>query len=170
MAFVLAWYESQFRLVDKGGNGTNRTYRQRQLDTAGDISDLITAQNTMLTALQAVTACVIQSVRLSRVTLNDAFVLPSSGDAEVESHALITAKITAHPNKSAVIDIPGPVAGIFQGTSGKAWNQVDMADTALVDFLNEFTGTTPDFLVSDGETITQQDAAGKRTHSKSTKG
>jgi hypothetical protein len=170
MAFVLAWYESVFQLVDRGGNSTTRTYRQRQTDTAGDISDLITAQNTVLTALDAITDCVIKSVRLARVTFNDAFALPAVDSAEVEMHALITAKIFTNPLKSATIDVPGPNIGIFQGTTGKPFNQVDPADTALVTFLNEFTGATPDFLVSDGEAITQVDLAGKRTHSRSTKG
>lgn len=170
MAFVALWYETIVNLKDRGGNSSTRTYRLRESDTAGDISDLITAQNTLVAALIAITAAVVVSVRLARVTINDSFALPTSAEAEIEQHALITAPLTAKPNESATVDIPAPVIGIFQGTSGKAANQVDMTDTALIAFLNEFTGLTPDYLVSDGETIVQTGAFGKRTHSKSSRG
>jgi len=170
MAFTTLYYESIVQLKDKGGNGTTRTYRLAALDDAGDISALVTAQNNLIVTLQAITACVILSVRLARVTINDAFALPSVAAAEVEAHALVSAKITSKPNKSAVIDIPGPVDGIFLGTSGKAWNTVDITDTDLVAFLNNFSGLTPPYTVSDGDTIVLTGAEGKRTHSSSTKG
>lgn len=170
MAYVLAWYESIFSFWDKGGNDTTRTHRLRESDDAGDISALITAQNDLLADYVAVSDAVVKSVRLARVTLNDAFALPSVG--EIENNAHVVALTTGHPNKSATFDIPAPKDTLFVGAagSGKNYNIVDTADSALVGFLDNFTGSTPNYLVSDGETITQSGDYGKRIHKKSNKG
>ena len=170
MAIVLQKYELVVELFDAGGNFTRRTYEFRASDTAGDISALITSANTLITKLLAASNGVIKSARLCRVAINDAFNLPSVG--EVEAHALITAPITGVPNKSASVDIPAPKDTIFVGApgSGAAYNQVDFGDAAVTDFLDLFTGGSSQFLISDGESIVQENLKGKRTHSHSLKG
>lgn len=171
MALNVEHYISTIQFVDKGGNFSTRSYRHRQLDTSGDISALITAQSGLVAALQAVSDCSVKQVTLSRVQTNDANpLLPTADTAEVEMQALITARITGHPNKSASLSIPGPKNGIFVASSGKNYNIVDMADADVITFMSLFAGTTPDFLVSDGETIVNSGAAGKRVHSRSVRG
>jgi len=168
MALVSPYWVLEVQLVDRGGNDTTRTYRFRDTDDAGDMDLLATAANALIVALQLVTDAVIKKYQLAKVFINDAFALPSVG--EVEAHALITAPILDLPQKSASIDIPAPKDSIFVGSSGAAYNQVDFADAAVIGYLNEFTGATSPFLVSDGEAIEQVNLRGKRTHSRSTKG
>jgi len=169
MAYVLAWYKSVFTFADKGGNETTREHRLRESDDAGDISALITAQNDLLADYVAISDAVIKSVNLSRVTINDAFALPSVGEVENNAHLLYT--ITAHPNKSAFFDVPAPKDGAFVGAPGtKQYNVVDMADALVTNFADNFAGTTPNYLVSDGETIVAGSGVGKRIHKKSNKG
>lgn len=169
MAFVSDHYELTVQLVDAGGDVTTRSYRFRDSDTAGDISALITQQNALLTALQAVTLATIKRYSLARVGVNDAFGLPTSG--QVEEAALITAQIDGDVLDSATISIPAPVDGIFQAAPGYlGYNDVDMTDTALGTFLGNFVGSSSAFLVSDGEAINLAVSSGKRVHRRSTRG
>jgi len=170
MSLVASHWELTVQLVDEGGNSTTRRFQFRATDDAGDMSALLTVGGEMLADLAAVTDAVIKKASYNKVMVENAFALPDEG--EIEEHALITAPIDGEPLKSASIDIPAPKDTIFVGApgDGASFNQVDFADTALLDYLSDFTGGSSAFLVSDGEAIIQNNLRGKRTHSRSTGG
>jgi len=170
MALVQDHFEAVVTLVDKGGNVTTRTYEFIDNPTDGDISDLITQLNGLLVQIQLMSQLVIKKYTVARVGVNDAFALPTGDGAEAEAHAIITAPIHANPFKSATFDIPGPENALFAASTGKGYNVVNPANVAT--YLSFFTSGDANnhFTVSDGETIDQTDVAGKRTHSRSTKG
>jgi hypothetical protein len=173
LALVKQHYQVNLQLLDAGGNKTSRTYRMRGTDTAGDISALLTLVSTLVSDLEAITYAKVYKYTLGVVFVDTAWTLPTEGN--VEEHALITAKIYGNPLKSATIDIPAPVDGIFIGSpgDGKLYNEVDtLNDSDLASFLLDFAGASSDFMVSDGEAISTSntDWVGKRTHSHSVKG
>lgn len=170
MALVKQGWFLDVQLIDKGGNTTTRRYQFRIDDVADDISGLVTAQNTMLVALQGASQLVVKQYSLNRFSINDALVLPSGDGAEAEKHALITAPIHGLPNKSATIDIPAPENAMFIDTSGPGWNIIDPTNALLVAYLDQFTNPTGNFYLSDGEQIDQVNVRGRRTSSHSLKG
>lgn len=172
MALVSQGWRLTVSLVDRGGNTTTRSYDFIATDTAGDISALTSQITAFLPDLAAVTLLKVKGYTLAKVFVEDALTLPTDAGAEVEAHALITAPIDGIPNKSATVDIPGPVPGIFEGTSGPPYNIVDMGDVDLINYLGNFevSGTGGLFYISDGENLTQVNARGRRTHSHSLRG
>jgi len=173
MALTKQFYELSVQLADAGNNTTRRRYRMRGTDTAGDISALLTLASTLISDLETITYAKVVRYTLGVVFADAAFTLPTEGN--VEEHALITARVYGQPLKSATIDIPAPIDGIFVGSpgDGELYNVVDtLNDSDLASFLLDFAGATSDFMVSDGEAISTStsDWKGKRTHSHSVKG
>jgi len=98
-------------------------------------------------------------------------VLPTSAEAELEQHALVTAQIRGIPNKSAVIDIPGPEQLVFQAASGAGADQVNFAQAEVDSYVDIFDDTTGNLAtISDGEFINVNIVKGRKTHSRSSAG
>jgi len=158
-------------LVDRGGKVTVREYALVADDTAGDASAVLTAASTILTRLNGVTACVVKSYAVAKVFLEGALTLPTSAEAELEQHALITAQIRGIPNKSAVIDIPGPEQLVFLAASGEGADKVNFAQSEVDSYVDIFDSATGNLAtISDGEFINAAIVKGRKTHSRSGNG
>lgn len=168
MALVKQTWSVEVTLIDKGGNETTRSYPLVATDDAGDVSALITiVTGTIIPALLAVTLCVIKKWTLRLLYLETALSLPTDSGAEVEAHALITVPIFGLPNKSAVVDIPGPEVLVFLGTSGPNYNIVDTSADEVRAYKGLFSEAGNIAYISDGEQLANVDGKGRRTHSKS---
>jgi hypothetical protein len=163
MAIASAGWNLNVRLVDTGGNQTNRSYDL----ISADADEAATHSAAIIAALEAVTDAAVAGYTIGEVFLEGALTYPAA--AEVENCAEISAKIVGFPNKSAVLTIPAPNVGIFTGTTGPAFNVVDIADAALQTYLGLFDGSGP-ATISDGESIIVSSAVGRRIHKKSRRG
>jgi len=168
MAFVSQGWELATQWIDTGGNTTSRTFQLTATDTAGDISAVITDVQTIVAAYIAATNSVLVSQRVTKVTVEDSVTLPA-GDVNVEENLQVSAKIDGIPNKSAVFEIPAPKDTLFVAPTGPGHNVADFADSLLAAVVNLYK-TGAQVLISDGESITDQNIKGKRVHHKSTKG
>lgn len=171
MALVKQHYQLIVDLVDRGGKTTTRTYDLVATDTALDITAVTTAVGTILTRLNAVTALVVKAYRIALLYLETSLTLPTSAEAELEQHALITAQILGIPNKSAVIDIPGPEQLVFLAASGEGADHVNFGQTEVANYVTMFDSNGDNLAkVSDGEFIDQNIVKGRKTHSHSNRG
>lgn len=172
MALAKQKWQLVATIVDKGGKPvTTRTWDFQGTDTAGDASALLADAVLHLADFAAVTDCKISKYEVKVVFVENALTLPTADTAENNAHALITAPIDGVPNKSASIDIPGPKNSIFVNpNAGAGHDDVDITNTDVQNYLNNFQATGGKFYVSDGETIVPAQASGKRTHSRSKKG
>lgn len=172
MALVKQHWFLEVQLKDRGGRSTTRTYDLVATDTAWDASAVNTAVTAVLANITACTECKIASYRMYVLYLDTAFTLPTSAEAELEQHALITSQIKGVPNKSAVIDIPGPKQTLFLGTSGPEADEVDFgAGEPALGYLGMFDSAGENLCyISDGEQVDQSIRRGKKTHSRSSKG
>lgn len=169
MALGTLRVEMTVQMADAGGDITSRTYRFRDLDTAGDISAQLADGQAIVDSLAVISNAVVKKVTFSIVTIPATFALPEIG--QVEEHALLTAQIFGDFTQSATIDIPAPKDGVFVGDPGTAnYNIVDVADTDLLEFVGYFVGASSILTLSDGESVSVANLKGKRTHSGSTKG
>lgn len=168
MAFVAQGWKLVLSFVDAGGNPTSRTFDLVATDDAGDLSPVIDDVTAIIAAYTAATDAILVSQQVSKVTLNDSVVLPTTS-VNVEENLQVSAKIAGMPNKSAVFEIPAPKIGAFQQTSGPGRNLANFTTGPLPDVVNLFT-TGGKVYISDGEVITAQGIKGKRVHHKSTKG
>jgi hypothetical protein len=120
--------------------------------------------------LNGVTALVVKSYRVAKVFIEGSLTLPTSAEAELEQHALITAQIYGIANKSAVIDIPGPEQLVFLAASGPGADQVNFSQTEVDNYIGIWDGTGPLATISDGEEINVNIVKGRKTHSRSQRG
>lgn len=163
MALVSDGFSLTVQLKDTGDNSTTRTYEL----TAATAAAAATDAATIMADLDALTNAVIVGYTIGERFVEDALTLPTS--AEVENCAEISAYIVGSPTKTATVNIPAPVPGIFVGTSGKNFNIVDTSDTLVQNFLAHF-GNAGEATLSDGEIINPTTASGKRIHKKSRRG
>jgi len=171
MALTKQGYVLSVDLVDRGGKVTTRRYPLVTTDTAGDISAVLTDVGTILTRLNGVSALVVKQYSVNLEYLETSLTLPTSAEAELEQHALITAQITGFPNKSAVIDIPGPEQLVFQAASGPGADLVNFTQAEVDDYLEIWDNATGELAtISDGETINKNIVKGRKTHSHSQRG
>jgi len=169
MAFIGQAWVLTVTFVDSGANETTRRYELTATDDAGDLAPVIAAVAEVMTVLVADSDAHISKQTLSKTSVEDSFTLPT-GSVNVEENAQISAKIFGTPNKSAVIEMPAPKIGMFVDTVGPNRNIVDLTAAGPADdFLQLYADGGPLF-VSDGESITDVGAKGKRVHHKSTKG
>ncbi len=171
MALVGVSWDIIVTLADRGGQTTTLTFVTDFDPALTDITTIETFQNQLLIDLQAVTQLQIKTYGLMRRGLNDALVLPVSEGAQKENNAHITMPVNGIPNKSATFDIPGPETGVFKGTSGKASDEVDFTNPALLALLANYK-TTGHLTISDGERVTSDVAsyAGVRSHKHNRRG
>lgn len=168
MAFIDKGWFLDTEWVDTGGNKTRRTFQLTAVTVAGSISTVITDVQTIVAAWIAASDAVLVSQRVTSLSVEDSVVLPA-GNANIEDNAQISAKIFGTPNKSAVFEIPAPKNGIFLLPTGEGHNKVDFADPLVAAVVNIYKDGAQ-ALISDGESITDQDIRGKRVKHKSTKG
>jgi hypothetical protein len=168
MAFIDKGWFLDTEWIDTGGNKTRRTFQLTAATVAGSIATVIADVQIIVAAWIAATDAVLVSQRVTSLSVEDSVVLPA-GDVNVEENAQISAKIFGTPNKSAVFEIPAPKNTIFRAPTGEGHNQVDFTKPIVAAVVNIYKDGEQ-ALISDGESITDQDIRGKRVHHKSTKG
>ncbi len=133
-------------------------------------ADLVTIRDGLITALNAITDGLIWKASIMIGQSEDTSDKGAAG-SEVENLASLVC-VLATLGKTAVVQIPAPVIGVFMGTDGKPKNVVDPNDADLLTFIAEFQTTGGNFVLSDGEFINDTDPidSGKRIHRKSRKG
>lgn len=163
MALAFAGFVATVILKDQGGNTAVKEYELREATThATALSDL----SDIVALLDAITDAVVFGYDLRTVYREDNFAFPTGG-VNVENIAEITALIEGGAGKTATIKIPAPNVGIFLGSAGKAYNNVDLSDTALFAYINGTYGDTAGLAyISDGETLQDSNPiqSGKRVH------
>lgn len=134
-------------LVDRGANETTKTY----VLTATTATQAATDAATILTALAGVSAAEQAKYRMVEVFENDAFVLPTSADAEIETVASMTTFIDNAGSKKANFGVPAPItANVFVGTVGKNRNIVNTGSAQVIAYHGLF-GVGGQATLSDGE-------------------
>lgn len=133
--------------------------------TIAAIALLYTIRDNLVTAFNAVSDGLVFRALITVGQTDTAAVV---GLGEIENLASIVGNLSTL-GKTTVLQIPSPDIGIFNGSTGKARNQVDIADTALIAYIDMFKLTGGDFSLSDGEFLddTTPMDAGKRVFRKS---
>lgn len=133
-------------------------------------ADLKTIRDNLVTAYDAITDCLIYRCIVSIRQTDDTDTFGATG-SETENLASIVCNLST-AGKQTVIQIPAPNVGIMSGANGKQFNIVDIADAALITFIDEYQLTGANFTLADGEYLddTTPMDAGKRTHRGSKKG
>jgi len=146
MALVSGGYELSVVLKDTGGNTTNMKYDLTAVTAAAAETDALA----IIAVLNPITDATIVGYRVSHKFVEDDFSYPAA--AEVEKKASIVSLIDGESVKTCNVKIPAPNVGIFMGTSGEAFNIVDVADVALGSYLAVFQ-TAGEATISDGEVM-----------------
>lgn len=148
-ALVAAPFESVIILGAK--NDKTRTIRLKA-DPAivTDYDGMVTAITAYLTDLAAVSAGVVKSYTITGRAIEDSYNRPTDTDAEWRDTAQVVVDIEDQPLKTANILIPMPKIGIMKATAGEGMDEVDTADTDVINYVANFRATNP-FTVSDGE-------------------
>ncbi len=158
MAIVTSYFEITVRLVDEGTN--HSTLRFKCQDTL--YADVVTAKTALVAALDAITDCEIQRVKITEVWKNDAFSYPA--DVETANKLSMTIELEGGEGKKANLKVPGPIDAMF-GTSGSAgFNTLNTANAAILTYVALFESGN-EFYISDGE-FAETLISGKRIHSK----
>lgn len=165
MAFLAADFGMVVTFLDGGSNTTTREY---MMDP--DIvtyEDAAAAALDMLPDIEAITDAEISSYRVFQAFNEGTLVIPAA-TVQIENCASLTVLLTAAGNKKANINVPAPKISIFVGATGPQSNIVDMSDTIVTNFLDNFV-IAGNFTISDGEEVARG-LNGKRIHKKSNKG
>lgn len=165
MALVSAGFKLTVEFVDNGGNITTRSYDMRETVYADALVDAAAA----VAAVDTISLANIRSYTVAEQFVEDAFSVPASG-IQNEDTAVVSVTLASNPLKTATLSIPAPSSGIFTGTSGFNADVVDVADAALVAFVDLFKAAGT-LYISDGEAAaaTSPIAAGRRVHRRSGK-
>jgi hypothetical protein len=164
MAFVLDKFIASFVLVDSSGKKVNRRY---QLNTI-DPSTAFNSMNSIRDRLDIVSASKIMSATLERVTVDNAFTLPTG--AENSNLLVVSALLAGKGDDRAKISIPAPIIQNFQTTTGVGSNKPNFSYEWLDLFLKCFSVNPPGSAfatISDGSLILLEDLQGTRKHIKS---
>lgn len=156
---LIKWMASA-ALVNAGWEGTvilgakndkTRTLRLK-FDEAvvTDHTTAVAAMTAFLTDLAGVSAGVVKSYTITSRAIEDAYNRPTSDEAEWRDTALIVVDIEDEPLKTANLQIPMPLLAIFRGTAGTLMDEVDVADTALINYVANWRATNG-LTLSDGE-------------------
>lgn len=167
MALVSNGFVGYVTLIDSGGDSSTLSYQL----VAADAAAAATAMGTILTALGAVTDAAVKSYSVAEVFVENALTFPLAG-THVENRAVVTVQIDGEPLKKSTVVIPAPDVGIFVASVGPNSNVVDIADAALVSYIDIWRTTGALAKLSDGETVQDVDGIikGVRTHRKSSNG
>lgn len=132
-------------------------------DPASDLfSALVTIRDDLVTALNAMTDCLLSDVSI-HIAQKESILLPTPV-CSIAEIASIVVNLAGGQGKKAILKIPGPDPLIFQDTSGADRNRVDLADAAVIAYVDEFQTTGGSYVISDGEFIddTTPTVSGKR--------
>lgn len=142
-------------------NDKTRAIRLKMDATVTDETGAAAAITAFLTDLAGVSAGVVKSYSLTVTSVEDAYNRPTSDDAEWRDTAQVVTDIEDQPLKAATIRIPMPLIGIMRGTAGELMDEVDVADAALIAYVDNFRAAGK-FTVSDGEKVGAVIKTGKR--------
>jgi len=142
---------SEWRGID--GRTTRKTYRLQEVvsDPLEDrLIQAVSDNDAIVTALAVITEATLQDKGISYVVENY-----EPGAGKINEHALINVWAEDPENDLDVLSIsqvfvPAPIPGIFMGTSGKPYNQVDPSDADLQVFIDALSNFA---LISDMEKI-----------------
>lgn len=118
--------------------------------TATLYADVVTDAAIVLTAWQGVSAGTLRGYDLTQRFINDAYVRPSSTDAEGNESAFLITGIEGNPFKKASISIPFPKLSIFLDTVGENRNKIDISDADIGILVAKYS-TGGQLYISDGE-------------------
>lgn len=138
-----AGYFVSFTLVDTGGDTSIKRYRLTSADFAGATADAAA----ILIALQGMTKCTVQAYTLGVNYEEDALSLPVDADTGVR--ARITYQLAGKATK-ATEDIPAPVDAIWQTPAGPGFNQLNLLNPLVVDYVDTYQSGGQAF-ISDGD-------------------
>lgn len=160
--------------TDEAANQTTKSYVVNPLSWepgTGLWAALVAIRDALLVDLNASTDALITGVHTTVKQVEDTSPAIGAAGSEVENLASIVLNLDT-AGKFAVMQIPAPNIGLFQGPSGPEKNQIDTADAALTALVANFQATGGDFTISDGELVDDADPikSGKRIHRRSNKG
>lgn len=148
MAIVEAGWEASFDLLDGFGKLGTKTVRLR----ADDAAEAEVAAANYLASLLAVTDCILAGYRISQIFTENAMGALPAVTVMHNITASITAAILDLPFKFATAAIPGPKITVFNGTSGRNANIVNVGAAIVTAFLTEYTEAGSAY-ISDGESL-----------------
>jgi hypothetical protein len=147
MAFVAAGagtgYFLTVQMIDRNEDPTSKEY---ELDVA-DYAEALGAALEVIGDLPLVSDCEIVGYHVGQRFVENAIVVPTVGEAQTKARLIIR---LAGGNKKATIDIPAPKETIFMALTGKANKVVNVTNTDVLDFLQNFEAAGTAF-ISDGE-------------------
>lgn len=167
MAIVQLKWVAEVGIADNSGDIAPRFY-EAPFAAFADFDAFVLSFNSLLTALNNMTAGVVASYRLTAAYVEDALTLPLSG-VENENQAFLSGKIDGDPTDSGTQSIPAADPAIFVATSGPGANVVDVTDGAVTTWIAFFDATGP-WTISDGENWDAATVKGKRRHAKNSNG
>jgi hypothetical protein len=167
MAITSKGFKLVVGLIDAGRDQSNMTFDL----VAATYADAVTATNTLLPLLEAVTDAVIKGYSIIENFVEGTLVLPA-GTVEVENRAMVVCQINANPLKTATVVIPAATIGLFQSNTGAGHNIIDVTDADLLAYLDIWQVSGALAKLSDGEYLddTAVIISGKRTHRHSSNG
>jgi len=165
MALTPLKWVLEVNIADNSGDLTPRFY-EMPYASAADFAAFTINVNTLLLALNNMSAGAIASHRTGLVTVESALVLPASG-VENENQAFFSGKIVGDPTDSATQSIPAADPAIFVSTVGPGANVVDVNAGAVLTWIGLFDQAGPGpWTISDGEYWEGSTVSGKRRHVK----
>ena len=164
MALVFQKYRLTVTFIDTAGEKVKRSLILTAANDTVATSDSVGIVN----AYAAVTDAKIAGYEITKIFAENALVLPAAADNK--EVCVVNAPIAGRPNKRGWYSFPAPKDTMFYGLTGNDANIAKMSQPNMLVLLKVFAsvanGGWGTGLLSDGETITLQDAAGERQHRK----
>jgi hypothetical protein len=168
MAIVSNGYELNVTLVDSGLDTSTLRYDLRKTVYADALADA----QTIVARLSAITRAAVKGYTLVERFVEDSMSLPLG--VNIEERASIVLLIDGQPGKTATVNIPAPLGGIFVSQSGAGANDVDPTNADLVTYISTWrAGASGLADISDGEAVAVTNNGilrGRRTHRSSSYG
>jgi len=164
MALVFQKYRLTITFIDTAGEKVKRTVRLTAATDAVAMSDALG----IVSAFVNVSDAKVSSYEVTKIFAESALALPVAADNK--EVCVVNAPIAGRPNKRGWYSFPAPKDTMFYGLTGADANIAKMNQANMVTLLKVFVsianGGWGTGMISDGETITMQDAAGERQHRK----
>lgn len=163
MALTNTGFTMNVQLVDSGNNKSSLHYT---MDTSVviDHAGALVAAALIIADIQAMSGAFITGYGVDTVFRDSAIILPPN--EEVEDKASIS--FTMDNGKTGNLRMPAPVPDVFLGTTTELRNQVNLQETVVTDYLDNFRDVGPLF-VSETDKLVQA-VRGKRIHVKNSNG
>lgn len=165
MALVPKGFELSISLVDNGANTTTLSW-EANTAVVTDFTIAQTQRDLLVADLVAITDAVISGTRLTEVEYEDSLAYPAAG-VENENKASITYLIDGTTDKGN-LQIPAPKIGVFVNPSGPSANVVDVGETIVTNYCDNFR-VSGGWFVSDGQSLITV-LKGKRISAKNNNG